>query len=80
VATPNDIGSVDNVLRDATTREEARLVGVYERVDGRLEPGGEDLSDSFHNTILQGDRPELRWGVGTIRLGEEDKEGTVDTR
>jgi hypothetical protein len=32
----DEVGGVDDVLRDATTREEASLVGVDKRMDERL--------------------------------------------
>jgi hypothetical protein len=36
IAAADEVGSVDDVLGDAMTREEASLVGVDKRMDGRL--------------------------------------------
>jgi hypothetical protein len=54
------------------------LVGIDYGVDVLLKPRGEDFGDSFHNAVLEGDRPEERGVVCGIDLGEEHEEGSVD--
>jgi hypothetical protein len=79
MAATDEVGGVDDVLRDATTREEARLVGVDKQVDGRLESRGEDFSDDFDNAILQGDGSKVGRRTGILAFRQKDEESPVDT-
>jgi hypothetical protein len=70
VANPKQVHGVNNVLRDAPPREETRLVRVHEGVNGKLEPSRKDFSDSFHDTVLEGDGTKLGWVAGRLSLGD----------
>jgi hypothetical protein len=77
VADSKQICSIDNIFRDTPAREETGLVCVHQGVDSTLEPCGEDLGDSLHDTVLKGDGTKLGRVVGRFCLGEEHQEGSV---
>jgi hypothetical protein len=45
IAAPYKVDSIDDILRDASAREETRLVGVDKGVNRVLKARGEGLSD-----------------------------------
>jgi hypothetical protein len=78
VAASQEIRDIDDVFRDATTREEPSLVSVDEGMDSPLEPRGDDFGNSLHDVVREGDRPELRGVGGRFNFREEDQERAVD--
>jgi hypothetical protein len=80
VANAEQIRGVNDVFRDTAARKEPSLIRIDKGVDVFLESHRENLSDSFHDAVLEGDGPELRRMAGGFRFWEEHKEGPVDTR
>jgi hypothetical protein len=78
VAAPDEVGSIDNVFRDSTAREETSLVSIHKRVDGRLEASSKHFGDRLHDAVLERYGPKKRGVVCGIRFREKDKEGPVD--
>jgi hypothetical protein len=80
VANAEQIRGVNDVFRDTAARKEPSLIRIDKGVNVFLESRRENLSDSFHDAVLEGDGPKLRRMAGGFRFWEEHKEGPVDTR
>jgi hypothetical protein len=78
VAASQEVRSVDNVFRNATTSEEPSLVSADKGMDSPLKPVRKDFGNTFHDAVLEGDRSKLRRVGGRFSLGQEDQEGTVN--
>lgn len=78
MAGTEEVRSVHDVLRDAPSGKEPRLVGVHQGVDVPLKASAEGSRDGFHDAVLQRDGPEIRGGASRFRFRKENQEGTVD--
>jgi hypothetical protein len=79
MAATKEVSRVDNVFRDASPREETRLVGIDERVNGGLQASSKDFRDRLHDAVLERDRTELGRVVSRVSFWEKDEEGPINT-
>jgi hypothetical protein len=79
VAATKEVSRVNNVLRNASPREETSLVSVDKRVNGGLQASSKDFRDRLHDAVLERDRTELGRMVGRVSFWEKDEEGPINT-
>jgi hypothetical protein len=79
VAATKEVSRINNVLRNASPREETSLVSVDKRVNGGLQSSSKDFCDRFHDAVLERNRAKLGRMVGRVSFWEKDEEGPINT-